>query len=334
MTKINTLCNAHPFEKLTPDFVIDAVEALGFISDARILTLNSYENRVYQVGIDEADPVIVKVYRPERWTEAQIREEHAFTKLLSDFEVSVVPPMTVRDETLFKFQGFMYAIFPRRGGRAPALDDLDSLHTLGRFIGRIHAVGKQQSFEHRPTLSVQQRGWESRQFLLESNMISESLKPAYESVSADLLDRIDSQFDQWGHYQSIRLHGDCHIGNILWRDDTPHFVDFDDCISGPAIQDIWLMLNGDRLDRTKQLGELIEGYEEFCDFDPCELNLIESLRSLRLIHYAAWLARRWEDPAFPHHFPWFNTENYWASHILELREQLSAMQEPALQLQP
>lgn len=327
-------CNAHPFDQLTPDFVIDAVENLGLLSDARILTLNSYENRVYQVGIDESEPVIVKVYRPERWTEEQIREDHEYTQELAELEISVVPPTIINGDTLHQFKGFSYAIYSRKGGRAPELDDLDSLHTIGRFVGRIHAVGKNKAFRYRPTLNIQERGTASRQFLLESEKISESLLPAYESVSADLMKLIEQRFEQWGQYQSVRLHGDCHVGNILWRDDVPHFVDFDDCINGPAIQDIWLMLSGDRPDRTRQLAELIEGYEEFCDFDPRELNLIEALRSLRIIHYSAWLARRWTDPAFPKHFPWFNTENYWASHILELREQLSAMQEPPLQLSP
>ncbi len=324
----------HPFDLLTPDFVIDAVEAQGLLSDARILTLNSYENRVYQVGLEEGNPVVVKVYRPERWSTAQINEEHEFTQYLASLDISVVAPMEINGKTLFEFKDFLYAIYPRHGGRAPALDDLDSLHTLGRFVGRIHAVGKQKLFEHRPTLTIEDRGTVSRQFILDSGMLPPTLAAAYESVSADLLKLVQSQFDQWGNYQSIRLHGDCHIGNILWRDEVPHFVDFDDCVNGPAIQDLWLMLNGDRNERTKQLGELVEGYEEFCEFDAKELNLIESLRSLRLVHYAAWLARRWQDPAFPHHFPWFNTENYWASHILELREQLSAMQEPPLQLQP
>ncbi len=331
--QINTN-NGHPFELLTPDFVIDAVESLGLLSDARILTLNSYENRVYQVGIDEAEPVIVKVYRPERWSEEQIREDHEYTEELAGLEISVVPPMRINGDTLHKFNGFSYAIYPRRGGRAPALDDLDSLHTIGRFVGRIHAVGKTRPFKYRPKLDVKERAEDSRFYLLNSGVIPPSLKPAYESVSDELINEVKACFAKWGNYDEIRLHGDCHVGNILWRDDTPHFVDFDDCISGPAMQDLWLMLSGDRYEKTKQLCELIEGYEEFCDFNPRELNLIEALRSMRIIHYSAWLGRRWDDPAFPKHFPWFGNENYWAGHILELKEQLSAMAEPALKLKP
>ncbi len=320
----------HPYSTLTPDVVLDAVESCGYQSDARTLTLNSYENRVYQVGIEESVPVIAKFYRPERWSDEQILEEHQFTQSLYDLGVSVVPPMANEiGETLHHYQGFRFSLSPRQGGHAPNLDNFDDLLSLGRALGRIHALGKVAPFKTRPELSIESFAKTSRSFLLENDFIPASLTEAYSSLSEHLIERCEAIFSQVS-YNKIRLHGDCHPGNILWRDDVPHFVDFDDARSGPAIQDLWMLLSGDRVQQTAQISEVIDGYNEFCDFSCAELPLIEALRTLRIMHYSAWLARRWGDPAFPHNFPWFNTERYWAEHILELREQFAALDEPPL----
>jgi Ser/Thr protein kinase RdoA (MazF antagonist) len=322
----------HPYDRLDPDMIIDAVESVGYLSDARLLALNSYENRVYQVGIEDSAPLIAKFYRPERWSEAQILEEHNFSLELQDAEISVVAPIVDHQGvTLHTYKDFQFALFPRRGGYPPELDNLDNLLVLGRTLGRIHAVGRAGQFKVRPSLSVQRMLTDSRELLLKSFM-PRSLVPAYESLTADLKQIVESVYSEVQPEDSIRIHGDCHVGNILWRDNTAHFVDFDDCCSAPAIQDLWMFLNGERHDRQLQLSELVEGYSEFCDFDPRQIRWIETLRTLRLINYAAWLARRWEDPAFPRSFTWFNTERYWADHILELREQMSALQEEPLRL--
>jgi Ser/Thr protein kinase RdoA (MazF antagonist) len=322
----------HPYDRLNPDMIIDAVESVGYLSDARLLALNSYENRVYQVGIEDAQPIIAKFYRPGRWSEAQIREEHAFSLELAEAEISVVPPMVdAHGSTLHRYDDFQFALFARRGGYPPELDNLDNLLVLGRTLGRIHAIGRTQPFAHRQAISVQRMLRDSCEFLLDG-FIPKDLIDAYASLTSDLDTLTTTLMAEVGDEDLIRVHGDCHVGNILWRDDTAHFVDFDDCCSAPAIQDLWMFLNGERHDRQLQLSELIEGYSEFCDFDPRQIRWVEALRTLRLVHYAAWLARRWEDPAFPRSFTWFNSERYWADHILELREQMSALHEEPLQL--
>jgi Ser/Thr protein kinase RdoA (MazF antagonist) len=320
----------HPYELLTPDMVLDAVESCGYLSDMRILALNSYENRVYQVGIEGQNPLIAKFYRPERWSPAQILEEHQFSQELLDLDISVVPPMIDDNgSSLREFKGFHFALYERQGGHAPNLDDMDTLLSLGRTLGRIHALGQARPFSHRPALNIETFGRDSYQFLLAGDFIPKSLFESYRTLGADILQRCEAVFARIA-YCPIRLHGDCHPGNILWRNELAHFVDFDDARNGPAMQDLWMLLSGEREQQTLQLSEVLEGYREFCDFNLAELGLIEALRSLRIMHYSAWLARRWSDPAFPRHFPWFNTERYWGEHILELREQLAALQEPPL----
>lgn len=322
----------HPYDKLTPDMVIDAVESTGRLSDARLLALNSYENRVYQVGIEEGEPLIAKFYRPQRWTRDQILEEHSFSLELEEAEISVVAPMVdASGNTLHDYEGFMFALFRRRGGYPPELDNLDNMLILGRTLGRIHAAGRASRFQYRQRICVDRMLAQSRELLLQG-FIPRELIPAYESLSLDLLKTVSAIYEEVSPEDEIRVHGDCHVGNILWRDDVAHFVDLDDCVMAPAVQDLWMFLNGERHERELQLCELVEGYSEFCDFDPRQLRWIEALRTLRLVHYAAWLARRWEDPAFPRSFTWFNTERYWAEHILELREQLAALQEEPLRL--
>ncbi len=324
--------NEHPYDRLKPDMVIDAVESAGYLSDARLLALNSYENRVYQVGIEDGTPLIAKFYRPERWSDAQILEEHAFSLELQAADISVVAPMVdSAGRTLHEFEGFRFALFQRRGGHPPELDNFDNLLVLGRTLGRIHAVGRAGKFKHRQQISVERMLAQSREFLLEG-FIPKSLVPAYSTLTSDLLQTVAAIYAEVKAGDMIRVHGDCHVGNILWRDDTAHFVDLDDCCMAPALQDLWMFLSGERPYRELQLAELIEGYSEFCDFDLRQLRWLEALRTLRLAHYAAWLARRWNDPAFPHSFTWFNTERYWSDHVLELREQMSALQEEPLRV--
>jgi Ser/Thr protein kinase RdoA (MazF antagonist) len=324
--------SGHPYDHLTPDLVIAAVESAGFPCDARLLALNSYENRVYQVGIEEGAPLIAKFYRPGRWSDEQILEEHRFSLALQAAEISVVAPL-VNDsgESLHRHEGFRFALFPRRGGHPPELDNFDNLLVLGRTLGRIHAVGRAERFEHRERISVARMLGESREFLL-AGFIPAELAPAYRSLTDDLLQGVGELWREVRPADLIRVHGDCHVGNILWRDGTAHFVDLDDCRSAPAIQDLWMFLSGEPHYRERQLAELLEGYGEFCDFDPRQLRWIEALRTLRLANYAAWLARRWDDPAFPRSFPWFNSGRYWAEHVLELREQFAALQEAPLRL--
>lgn len=322
-----------PYAKLTQDVVMDAIESLGLLSDARVFPLNSYENRVYQVGIEDAQPIIAKFYRPNRWSKQQIVEEHRFSQELADLEVPVVAPNSIEGETLFEYQDYCFALYERKGGHAPELDNDDVLYTLGQVLGRMHALGKQNQFEFRPQINIDEFGHQSQEFLLTNNFVPSSLLDAYQTTTDQLLQKITVHFKATD-IENIRLHGDCHAGNILWRNDKPNFVDLDDARSGPAIQDIWMLLSGERERQLVQLSNIVEGYEMFCEFPIQQLSLIESLRSLRLMNYAAWLAKRWDDPAFPMHFPWFNTERYWSEHILELREQLFNLDQPALQLYP
>ncbi len=320
----------HDFAALDPTLIIDSVESLGLESDARIFPLNSYENRVYQIGLEEnsdyGQKIIGKYYRPNRWSNEQIQEEHDFTTELSDLEIPVVAPLQFNQQSLLSYHNYRFALFCQKGGRTPELDNPEHLEWIGRFLGRIHLAGASKTFHFRPQISVQDYAIDSAHFLLENNFIPDYLIDAYQTLSADLIPLLKQNF-QNHNIKNIRLHGDCHRGNILWTDKGPHFVDFDDCRSGPAIQDIWMLLSGDRHEQQQQLNHILDGYFEFAELDPAELHLIEALRSLRLMHYASWLAKRWSDPSFPMNFPWFNTSNYWEQHILELREQFSLLQE-------
>ena len=322
--------SVHPFSALDPGLLLDMVESAGLAPDGRLLALNSYENRVYQIGLDDGDFVILKVYRPGRWSAEALQEEHSFAHELADHDIPVVPPLAAGHGTLQAYQGFFFAVYPRRGGHAPELDDPQTLEWLGRLLGRLHTVGAARQFQHRPRMSAEWMGRGSRDFLLAEDWIPEHLEPAYRSLTDGLLLDIEASFERAGEWTPIRLHGDFHPGNILWTPAGPHLVDLDDCRIGPAIQDLWMMLAGDRLERTTQLADLLTGYEQFCEFDPRELQLLEALRTLRMMHYAAWLARRWDDPAFPAAFPWFGDHRYWEAHVLSLREQAAAMQEPPL----
>jgi len=321
-----------PYSELTPDRALNALASIGLRPDGRLLSLNSYENRVYQTWMEEGPPLVAKFYRPARWSDAQILEEHSFSRELADREIPVVAPLVVAGATLHAFEGFRFTVFPRRGGRAPELDDVQTLEWIGRFLGRIHAVGATRDFRERPALDLDSYGVEPREWLLASGLIPAELVEAWTRATALALEGARRCYERAGKVTGIRLHGDCHGGNVLWTDAGPHFVDFDDCRTGPAVQDLWMLLSGDRESMARQLANVLAGYEDFSEFDPRELHLVEALRTLRLIHYSAWIARRWDDPAFPAAFPWFGTQRYWQDRILELREQIAAMEEEPLRL--
>lgn len=329
--------NVTPFATLTPDSLLDALESVGLRPDGRLLALNSYENRVYQVFVEDAAPLVVKFYRPGRWSDAAILEEHEFSAELARRELPVVAPLVLGGDTLHVHGDLRFAIFPRQSGRAPEFDSAQVLEWMGRFIGRIHAVGALKPFAKRPEINIRSFGEEPLDFLRQSGFLPLELAEVYFGVAQQALDGVRNCYARAGKVASLRLHGDCHIGNVLWVDGRgvgcgPWFVDFDDARMGPAIQDLWMLLSGERADRVHQLAEVLAGYEDFCEFDSRELHLIEALRTLRLIHYSAWLGRRWDDPAFPAAFPWFTSTRYWQDRILELREQIALMEEPPLWL--
>ncbi|MGB0845471.1 MAG: serine/threonine protein kinase [Thiolinea sp.] len=310
------------FHHLSPEHILAAVEQGGWVCDGGFLALNSYENRVYQVGIEGEQPLIAKFYRPQRWSDDAILEEHAFTLALAAEEIPVIAPLVDENShSLHHQNGYRFAMFPRRGGRTPELDDPQQLEIIGRFLARIHALGELDTFNHRPGLDIQSHGSEPAAWLLENKQIPLSLERPYGVLIDDLLAKMQDHFSAAGQYQQLRIHGDCHPNNILWRDGQPHIVDFDDTRMGPAIQDLWMFLSGDRPYQTARLADLLEGYTQFREFPVAELHLIEPLRTLRIIYYAAWLARRADDPAFELAFPWFYTAQFWDQHILALKEQ-------------
>ena len=340
----------HPYQALTPDVVMDALASVGLHGDGRQMALSSYENRVYQIHLEDGSAVVAKFYRPGRWSEQQILEEHAFSTELMQAEIPVVAPLDLRGSTLNHFGGFAFSVSPRRGGRAPELDDAEVLEWIGRFLARAHTVGAAKPFASRPALDLQSFGVAPRQWLLENQQVPLDVASAWAKVSQDAIDLIASHASLTGvtdknthnseSVKRLRLHGDCHPGNILWTPleapagagPGPHFVDLDDARTGPAVQDLWMLLSGERVQRTRQLGALIDGYEQFREFDRRETALIEPLRTLRLIHYSAWLARRWGDPTFPINFPWFGTSDYWQGQVQMLEEQIEAMQEEPLRV--
>jgi Ser/Thr protein kinase RdoA (MazF antagonist) len=326
------MSTAAPYSDLSPETVLDAIEALGVHCDGRVLALNSYENRVYQIGLEDAPPLVAKFYRPNRWSDAAILEEHAFARELAAQEIPVVAPLEPGGRSLHVHQGYRYAVFPRRGGRWPELGTRDEREWVGRFLGRIHAVGRAAFFHERGSLDVHQLGREARDTVLDGEWMPDYLADKYAEVTDELLDIIEARAFQWGGARLGRILGDCHRGNILWTDAGPHFVDLDDCLTGPAIQDLWMLLSGDGEEMRRELTDLLTGYEQFSPFDRGEIALIEPLRALRMIHYCAWLARRWSDPAFPKAFPWFAEPRYWEQHYRALQDQLAAVSAPPLEL--
>ena len=323
------MSDAVPYERLTPDVILGAVESCGYESTGSILPLASYENRVYQIGV-EGGFVVAKFYRPGRWSTDAIHEEHEFALELAEQEIPVVPPLVHDGETLHERDGYRFAVYERRGGRWPELGTSEDREWLGRFLGRIHAVGAARRFSKRPTLDREELGFRAAEHVLGGDWLPPHLVASYERVTEQLVEAIEQCFEEIGAYRELRIHGDCHRNNVLWTDSGPHFVDLDDCMNGPAVQDLWLFLAGSRDEMAAQLGDLLEGYGKFADFDYRELRLIEALRALRLIHYTAWITRRWDDPAFPRAFPWLGEARYWEQHVQSLLEQRAALDEQPL----
>jgi Ser/Thr protein kinase RdoA (MazF antagonist) len=324
---------AHPYDTLTPEVILDAVETCGTRCTGSFLALNSYENRVYRVDT-EVGPVVAKFYRPNRWSEAAILEEHAFTHLLAEQEIPAVVPQPCRDRTLRHHGGFFFAVFPWQPGRSPELNNSEDRKLLGRFLGRLHRAGAAAEFQHRPRLTVEDFGRHSAHFLLAGHFIPDELRESFRAISEIVLGSVESAFKSADNVEWIRLHGDCHLGNILWGNTGPYFVDFDDCLMGPAVQDLWMLLSGERADMERQLADVLDGYVEFMDFNPVELRLIEPLRALRLLRYNAWIGQRWDDPAFPRAFPWFDGRRFWEEQILNLRQQAAVLDEPPIAWRP
>jgi Ser/Thr protein kinase RdoA (MazF antagonist) len=328
---------------LGPQQVLQALDAVGVRGDGRILQLNSYENRVFQLMLEDGGAVVAKFYRPGRWSDAQIVEEHGFALALAAAEVPVVPPLVL--QTAGHTEGLVlkgdpptlacwqlgselhrYAVSARCAGREPELDDPEALRQLGRFIGRLHAVGRAQPFAYRHHLHPQQDGAAAIALLLQGGFVTPAELPAWQATAAQTLDAIGAAFAAVPGLQNLRLHGDCHLGNVLWRDGRPHVVDLDDAMQGPAVQDLWMLVSGDHAGMAQQLDLLLQGYEQFSEFDDRERTLIEPLRTLRMLRHSAWLAARWADPTFPLNFPFFGTAAYWSQQTAQLREQLALMQ--------
>jgi Ser/Thr protein kinase RdoA (MazF antagonist) len=328
---INKSSNADvkPFTGLSPEVVLDAAASVGLEVDGRLFALNSYENRVYQLGTGPTMRVL-KFYRPARWSDAQIEEEHTFTAELAAAELPVAAPVRIDSRTLFKYQDFRFAAFPWMVGRAPELDAPEARQIFGRTLARMHQIGALRPFQARPKLGIQRLGWEARDQVLEGELLPEYLQERYESTSATLLEKVEDAFLEAGEVRDIRIHGDCHMGNLLWNERGPVLVDLDDCAMGPRVQDLWMMLAGTASDQQRQWGELLEGYSQFADFDFREVRLIEALRALRMIHHAAWVSHRWLDPAFPRAFPWLGEARYWEGYLRDLMEQVEVIEDPPL----
>ena len=322
---------SHPYDALTPERVMDAVESLGYLCDARVFPLNSYENRVYQIGIEDQLPLIGKFYRPGRWSRQAIQEEHDFLAELAADDIPVVAPLQINGDSLFYSDPFSFALFPRRGGQAPELADDDDLELVGRWLGRLHQTGAGKSFIHRPHMNPTNDMAAAREQVLASDLMPEDYRSNYSALTTQLLELTEARM-QTVSASSLRLHGDLHPGNLLLRDEVLYMVDFDDCVQGPAMQDIWMLLSGNEQEQRQQLLVIKEGYEMFRPFPARELPLIEVLRTLRIVRYAAWLCSRWHDPAFPVAFPWADSHRYWSEHILLLREQIAALQEDPIEL--
>ncbi|WP_298628248.1 serine/threonine protein kinase [uncultured Legionella sp.] len=317
--------NQTPYAQLNPEFILDAIEHIGFRCSGSLLALNSYENRVYQIGIEDSDPLIAKFYRPHRWSSEAILEEHQFSLELAHHEIPIIAPLLINDQTLHHHSEFRFALFPKRGGHALELDNNEQLEWMGRFLGRLHRVSACRSFQHRSQLNVQNYGHNPYTLLLENNFIPDYLKDNFCKTVETALEKIKQIFQEIGQVTQIRVHGDCHAGNVLWSESGPHIVDLDDCLMGPAIQDIWMLLSGTPEHMEQQLDKILQGYNEFHHFNPSERHLIEPLRTLRMLHYSGWLAKRWNDPAFPLSFPWFNTPAHWQNQLADLNEQIELL---------
>ena len=330
---MNNEASQHPYDRLTPEVILSAIEtALDVRCSGALQALNSYENRVYRIDIEDAAPLAAKFYRPGRWSNAAIEEEHEFTLELAAQEVPVVAPLQAGGKSLLEHEGFRFALYPWAPGRRPELNHREDRVRLGRYLGRMHSLGAARPFQHRITLGVENYGHDAVAFLMQSDFIPDYLRGSYEQISQLVLQQTESIMQQYRPQRLLRLHGDFHLSNVLTWEDNYYVVDLDDTLMGPAMQDLWMLLEGSDDDMRQQLNELLEGYEMFYPFDRHEVGLMEALRSLRLLHYSAWLGRRWQDPAFPYNFPWFDTPRYWEEQVQNLQEQLAKLQQPPLQL--
>jgi Ser/Thr protein kinase RdoA (MazF antagonist) len=314
-----TQSDPRPFAGLTPDAVLECAEHAGLAPDGHVFALNSYENRVYRLGRDDAPPVVLKFYRAGRWSDAQILEEHAYALELAAAELPVAAPLLLGGHTLLHHAGFRMAAFNMHPGGAPDLDQPGARELLGRTLGRIHAIGALRPFRARPALAGDRLGAAARRVVLASERLPQHMRERYAMASAALIERIEAADP--ARYTAIRLHGDCHLGNILWQAQGPLFVDLDDCLTGPAIQDLWMFISGNPDERRGQWAELAAGYRQFATLPDAQTRLIEPLRASRMLNHAAWIAERWSDPAFPRAFPWFGEPRYWEQHVLDLEEQ-------------
>jgi len=310
-----------PYARLTPDLVLDAVAACGLWVDGRLLALNSYENRVWQVGLEEGSPVIAKFYRPGRWSDAAILEEHAFAQELADAELPMVAPLRFAGRTLLHHDGFRYALTPRHGGRAPSLESSDQLEWLGRLIARMHSVGARANFAYRGYLDRDTLIVQPMHAVLAAALLPSTLRERYRQAVERVQRQVAARFEAVGPIRMLRLHGDCHPGNVLWTDAGPHFVDLDDARMGPAVQDLWMLAHDERA-----MEALLQGYISMRDFDHAELALIPALRAMRQVHYAGWIAARWHDPAFPAAFPFAAEARWWEQHMTDLHEQADELE--------
>ena len=325
--------STHPYDSLTPEVILDAMEDAGFEVSGRLFALNSYENRVYQVGLEEGPPVITKFYRPGRWSDAAIMEEHEFSLELQAADIPVIAPMIMENgESLGRHGDFRFAVFPQRGGQAPDTSITDTLYRLGQWLGQIHNLGATKSFQHRPGFDLVQGIQDHNALLVDGGWVPDDLRPAWDSLIPDLVRGCQQRIEEAGVVDTLRIHGDCHAGNILCRDETMLFVDLDDCRTGIAMQDLWMLADMGGRDQepgeapSREMSELLEGYETMRPLPHPELGLVEPLRTLRMIHYCGWLVQRWDDPAFKLAFPWFGTSRYWQDQVLYLREQMARLQ--------
>ena len=320
------------FRRLDPSTLLDAIDAAGHLTDGRVSALNSYENRVYAVGLESGATLVAKFYRPGRWSDEAILEEHDFCLDLVDAGLPVVAPLVDADgESLLRTGPFRFALFPRVGGRAPELDDPTELAVVGRTVGRLHEVSRAWDFEHRPFVDADRLGASAIEYLVDSETVPGGVRDAYETLAWELLDLVEDRIDEAGDVDEFPIHGDMHPGNILWGPDgVPRLLDFDDAATGPAVQDLWMFVSGDRDYAEARLGNVLDGYTTHADFDVAELALIEPLRTLRLVNFAAWIAERWVEPAFRRAFPYFEGDTFWDEHVRVLQEQRQALHEPAL----
>jgi Ser/Thr protein kinase RdoA (MazF antagonist) len=318
-----------PFAELAPEVVLEAAAAAGLDPDGRLFALNSYENRVYQIGAGQG-LLVLKFYRPGRWSDAQIDEEHAFTHELAAAELPVAAPLVLGGATLCRYREFRFAAFPWMRGHAPELDAPEARQILGRALARLHQIGATRPFQVRPRIDVERLGWQARAQVRDSVLLADALRERYAAISGALLERVSEAFSAAAEVRAIRVHGDCHLGNLLWNEHGPVFVDLDDCAMGARMQDLWMMISGSPAEQQRQWADLLEGYQQFATLDFRELQLIEPLRGLRMLHHAAWVSHRWRDPAFPRAFPWFGEARYWEGYLRDLTEQIEAIDDPPL----